>query len=84
MIICKLQSLVDRKLVYRDKENILDRYTYLYDLLGNKTGITKERRGLERESGQYRYGYDALGRLSEIQKDGNVAAYEDNTRNICI
>ena len=72
MIICKLQSLVDRKLVYRDKENILDRYTYLYDLLGNKTGITKERRGLTEESGSYHYGYDALGRLSEIQKDGQM------------
>ena len=60
------------ELVHQDKEGILDRYTYLYDLLGNKTGITKERRGLERESGQYRYGYDALGRLSEIQKDGEI------------
>ncbi|MBS5053142.1 MAG: RHS repeat-associated core domain-containing protein, partial [Clostridiales bacterium] len=57
---------------HQDKEGILDRYTYLYDLLGNKTGITKERRGLEHESGQYRYGYDALGRLSEIQKDGEI------------
>ena len=54
------------ELLHQDQEGILDRYTYLYDLLGNKTGITKERRGLERESGQYRYGYDALGRLSEI------------------
>ena len=60
------------ELVHRDKEGILDRYTYLYDLLGNKTGITKERRGLEHESGHYRYGYDALGRLSEIQKDGKL------------
>ena len=39
---------------------------------GNKTGITKERRGLEAESGVYTYGYDALGRLSEIQKDGQM------------
>lgn len=42
MIICKLQSLIDRKLVYRDKEGILDRYTYLYDLLENKTGFTQK------------------------------------------
>ena len=48
------------------------RYTYLYDFLGNKTRITKERRGLEQESGSYTYGYDALGRLSEIQKDGQM------------
>ena len=60
------------ELLHQDQEGILDCYTYLYDLLGNKTGITKERRGLEHESGQYRYGYDALGRLSEIQKDGEI------------
>ena len=60
------------ELVHSDKEGILDRYTYLYDLLGNKTGITKERRGLTEESGSYHYGYDALGRLSEIQKDGQM------------
>ena len=53
-----------------DKEGVLDRYTYEYDLLGNKTGITKERRGLEEESGAYTYGYDALERLSSIHKDG--------------
>ena len=60
------------ELVHSDKEGILDHYTYLYDLLGNKTGMTKERRGLTEESGSYRYGYDALGRLSEIQKDGQM------------
>ena len=60
------------ELVHQDQEGILDRYTYLYDLLGNKTGMTKERRGLSEESGSYRYGYDALGRLSEIQKDGEM------------
>ena len=55
-----------------DPQGLLDRYTYLYDLTGNKTGITKERRGLPEESGAYTYGYDALGRLSEIQKDGQM------------
>ena len=60
------------ELVHRDREGVSDRYTYLYDLTGNKTGITKERRGLEAESGAYAYGYDALGRLSQIQKDGKL------------
>ena len=59
-----------RELLHTDKEGILDRYTYEYDLLGNKTGITKERRNLEEESGAYTYGYDALERLSSIHKDG--------------
>ena len=59
-----------RELLHTDKEGILDHYTYEYDLLGNKTGITKERRNLEEESGAYTYGYDALERLSSIHKDG--------------
>ena len=42
------------------------------DALGNETEITKERRGLEQESGSCTYGYDALGRLSEIQKEGQM------------
>ena len=57
------------ELIHRDKEGILDRYTYTYDLVGNKTGIRKERRGLTKESGTYTYGYDALDRLESIRKD---------------
>lgn len=37
--------------------------------MGNKTGITKERRGLIEESGTYTYGYDPLDRLESIRKD---------------
>ena len=58
-----------RELLHTDKEGILDRYTYTYDLVGNKTGIRKERRGLTKESGTYTYGYDALDRLESIRKD---------------
>lgn len=46
----------------------MDKYTYQYDLLGNKAGIEKQRRGLEEESGSYRYGYDALGRLKKVRQ----------------
>ena len=60
-----------RELLHTDREGILDKYTYQYDLLGNKTGIEKQRRGLEEESGWYQYGYDSLGRLHEVVKDGN-------------
>ena len=49
-------------------------------MLGNKTGITKERRGLPEESGAYTYGYDALGRLSEIQKDRVAGTYYAQAR----
>jgi len=57
------------ELIHRDKEGILDRYTYTYNFVGNKTGIRKERRGLTKESGTYTYGYDALDRLESIRKD---------------
>ena len=61
-----------KELVHKDREGVLDKYIYQYDLLGNKTGIEKQRRGLEEESGSYLYGYDALGRLNEVVKDGNA------------
>ena len=60
-----------QELIHTDREGILDRYTYQYDLLGNKTGIEKQRRGLVEESGSYQYGYDPLGRLNKVTKDSN-------------
>ncbi len=64
------------ELLHRDKEGILDRYRYQYDLTGNKTVIEKQRRGLPEESGLYAYGYDALGRLNSVAKDGqDVRSY---------
>ena len=59
-----------QELTHKDREGILDRYSYQYDWLGNKTIITKERRGLDEDSGIYQYGYDALGRLDEVVKNG--------------
>lgn len=60
------------ELTHRDREGILDRYSYQYDLMGNKTAIEKQRRELSEESGLYTYGYDALGRLSTVAKDGET------------
>ena len=57
-------------MTHSDGEGVLDRYTYQYDIMSNKTGIDKFRRGLEADSGEFRYGYDALGRLSDVSKDG--------------
>ncbi|MCL2152224.1 MAG: DUF6531 domain-containing protein [Oscillospiraceae bacterium] len=59
-------------LTHSDHEGVLDQYTYYYDLMGNKTGIDKFRRGLEADSGQFGYGYDALGRLADVSKDGTL------------
>lgn len=59
-----------QELVHKDREGIPDNYIYQYDLLGNKIGIDKQRRGLEEEKGSYQYGYDSLGRLNGVTKDG--------------
>ena len=65
------------ELTRRDRAGILDRYTYQYDLTGNKTTIEKQRRGLPEESDVYAYGYDELGRLNSVAKDGqDVRSYE--------
>ena len=65
------------ELLHRDKEGILDRYRYQYDLTGNKTAIEKQRRGLPEESGVYAYRYDALGRLNSVARDGqSLRTYE--------
>ena len=60
------------KLTHSDREGILDEYIYSYDKAANKTGIIKNRRGLEEESGAYSYGYDAIGRLSTVSKDNEL------------
>ena len=52
------------------RKTIEECYRYQYDLTGNKTAIEKERRGLPEESGVYAYGYDALGRLNSVARDG--------------
>ena len=65
------------ELTHRDQEGILDRYVYGYDLMGNKTTIEKQRRGLPEESGAYAYRYDAMGRLAGASKDGQpLRTYE--------
>lgn len=59
-----------RTLLHQDPQGILDEYRYGYDPTGNKTWVTRLRRGLEEESGDYHYGYDLLGRLTDVTKDG--------------
>ena len=57
-------------LTHTDKNGVLDHYTYAYDPMGNKTAVTRQRRGLPRESGAYTYTYDPIGRLAAVAKDG--------------
>ena len=58
------------ELIHRDGRDILDRYRYEYDAVGNKTGIKKERKGLPGENGTYGFLYDPLNRLTDVEKDG--------------
>ena len=58
------------ELCHADACGILDRFRYTYDAMGNRTMVTKERRGLPEESGVYRYIYDGLQRLTGVEKDG--------------
>ena len=58
------------ELCHADASGILDRFRYTYDAMGNRTMVTKERRGLPEESGVYRYIYDGLQRLTGVEKDG--------------
>ena len=60
------------ELAHSDKDGILDKYRYTYDSMFNKTGIEKYRRDLAEESGQYRYAYDALSRLTDVLKDDKL------------
>lgn len=51
-------------------EELLEMQEFEYDAVGNKVAIRKERQGLPEQSGEYRYFYDELNRLAEVQKDG--------------
>lgn len=51
-------------LVHQRKGEILERYDYGYDQIGNKISIQKSRDG-----SLYQYRYDPLNRLIEVQKD---------------
>lgn len=57
-------------LVHSDMEGMLDSLEYQYDAIGNKVEIKRQRRGLPEENGEFCYAYDALNRLTAVEKDG--------------
>ncbi len=59
-------------LTHKMHDAVLEDYKYEYDKTGNKTGIFKYRRGVPKESGTFRYGYDRAGRLTSVEKDGKM------------
>ena len=68
------------ELMHKNQREILERFCYAYDAMGNKTAVRKERSGLPAESGEYRYIYDALQRLTGVEKDGKrLHSYQYDT-----
>lgn len=57
------------QLIHMDQTGVIDKFIYQYDLLGNKTGIIKERREVPEENGKYTFMYDPMGRIESVAKD---------------
>jgi len=53
-------------------EELLDKFTYEYDIAGNKTKVIKERKDFPVDTGTFAYSYDSLNRLHEVVKDGSI------------
>lgn len=58
------------ELAHSDYRGALDKYSYQYDMMGNKIEINKYRSGLQGESGRYTYEYDSLNRLTGVKRNG--------------
>jgi len=57
------------KITHISDEKINMEYTYAYDLVGNKTGISINRNGSVKD---YSYSYDEVGRITKVVLDGKV------------
>lgn len=61
-----LASLVNKK-----NGTVLDSYAYSYDQAGNLVASCQKREGMPDATGSYEYGYDEIGRLNRVTKDGS-------------
>ena len=57
---------------HKCQETILENYQYGYNAMEDKIYIRKDRSGLPKESGTFQYYYDALQRLTGVEKDGKI------------
>lgn len=60
------------QLIHKKDNIVLEDYGYRYDAMENRTGIKRYRRGMMAESGDYNYSYSPNGKLSLVEKDGQV------------
>jgi len=56
-------------ITHRDSQGVLDSFSFTYNELAQKVGITQMRRELPEVSGDYHYSYDVLSRLTSVTKD---------------
>ena len=61
-----LASLVNKK-----NGTVLDSYEYSYNQAGNLVASCQKREGMPDATGSYEYGYDEIGRLNRVVKDGS-------------
>ena len=60
------------RMLHRDSKGILDDFSFDYDLGGRKVRHGLYRRDFSQDNGNYEYKYDAVGHLSQVQKDHQV------------
>lgn len=57
-------------MAHSNEKGILEEYHFTYDAYGDRRKIVRNCAEREWESGTYEYGYDLLGRLTDVLKDG--------------
>ena len=57
------------KITYSSDKNVNIEYTYTYDLVGNKTGISINKNGRVKV---YNYSYDEVGRITKVELNGKM------------
>lgn len=58
--------------IYHTGKDFQEEYYYRYDAAGNKIEARKRRHGMAEDNGNFSFHYDALKRLTEVTKDGNL------------
>ncbi len=61
-----------KSMISMDPDGVLDRYIYSRNEFGEVTGADRERRNMPEVSGKWDYGYDEVGRLTTVLKDGDL------------
>ena len=62
-------------ITHGEKYQTLDQFDYSFDPAGNISQIKKQRKGLEADSGLFRYGYDPLGRLTSVTHENEIQKF---------